>query len=45
MFAALLREIRIRSALREVRALDDAILHDIGLDRSGIESAVREGRR
>ncbi|MXQ11519.1 DUF1127 domain-containing protein [Microvirga makkahensis] len=45
-FSAVMREIRIRRALREVSALDDAILQDIGLgpSHSGIESAIRNGR-
>ncbi|MEZ0169452.1 DUF1127 domain-containing protein [Microvirga sp. TS319] len=45
-FSAVMREIRIRRALREVSALDDAILQDIGLGPShgAIEGAVRHGR-
>jgi len=44
LFAALAREIRIRRALRDVSALDEAALYDIGLSRGGIEDAVRHGR-
>lgn len=42
--SAIAEEIRIRRALREVSALDDTALYDIGLSRSGIEDAVRHGR-
>ena len=44
LFAALRREIEIRRALREVSALDDAALHDIGLSQGNLEDAVRCGR-
>lgn len=44
MFGALLREIRIRRALRDVSTLDDSMLCDIGLSRGGVEEAVRHGR-
>jgi uncharacterized protein YjiS (DUF1127 family) len=44
LFGALLREIRIRRALRHVSTLDDAMLCDIGLSRGGVEEAVRHGR-
>jgi len=44
LFGALLREIRIRRALRHVSTLDDATLSDIGLSRGGVEEAVRHGR-
>lgn len=44
LFSAVVREIRIRRALREVSSLDDAMLHDIGLGLGSIEDAVRHGR-
>jgi uncharacterized protein YjiS (DUF1127 family) len=44
IFAALMHEIRVRRALREVSGFDDATLHDIGIDRGSIEDAVRYGR-
>ena len=44
LVAALMREIEIRCALREVSSLDDAMLHDIGISPGGIEDAVRCGR-
>lgn len=44
LFSAVMREIRIRRALREVSALDDAMLHDIGVVPGNIEDAVRHGR-
>ena len=37
-------EYRIRRAMRELRALDDRMLRDIGLDRGGAEYAARFGR-
>jgi uncharacterized protein YjiS (DUF1127 family) len=37
-------EYRIRRATREMRALDDRTLRDLGLDRGGVEHAVRFGR-
>ncbi len=45
LFTTLLREIEIRRALRAVGSLDDATLLDMGLDRGGLEDAVRCGRR
>ena len=44
LMAALMREIEIRRALREVSTLDDAMLHDIDISPGGIEEAVRCGR-
>ena len=35
----------MRVAMRRLSAAPDAILHDIGVARSGIESAVRNGRQ
>ena len=40
----IVRELRLRRAIRDVQELDDAILHDIGLTRDSVESAVRYGR-
>ena len=37
-------EYRVRRAMREMRALDDRMVHDIGLGRGGIEYVVRFGR-
>jgi uncharacterized protein YjiS (DUF1127 family) len=45
LFSAVMREIRLRRAMRELSALDDAMLHDIGLGHGNIEDAVRCGRR
>ena len=45
LMAALMREIEIRRALRDVSTLDEATLHDIGIGPGGIEDAVRCGRR
>lgn len=44
LFSAMVREIRIRRALREAAALDDAVLHDIGLGPGSLEDAIRHGR-
>ncbi|WP_262028001.1 DUF1127 domain-containing protein [Microvirga sp. Mcv34] len=44
LFAALMHEIEIRRALRDVSSLDDAMLHDIGLTPGSLEDAVRCGR-
>jgi uncharacterized protein YjiS (DUF1127 family) len=44
LMAALMREIEIRRALREVSSLDEGMLHDIGISPGGIEEAVRCGR-
>ncbi|WP_247654490.1 MULTISPECIES: DUF1127 domain-containing protein [Microvirga] len=44
LFASLMHEIEIRRALREVSALDDAAMHDIGLTPGNIEDVVRCGR-
>jgi uncharacterized protein YjiS (DUF1127 family) len=37
-------EYRIRRATREMRALDERMLHDVGLDRGRVEYAARFGR-
>jgi Domain of unknown function (DUF1127) len=34
---------RLRRAIRELQRLDDRTLSDIGISRSGIETAVRDG--
>ena len=44
LFSAVMREIRLRRAMRELSTLDDAMLHDIGLGHGSIEDAVRHGR-
>jgi uncharacterized protein YjiS (DUF1127 family) len=44
LFASLVHEIEIRCALREVSALDDTMLHDIGLTPGNVEDAIRCGR-
>ena len=41
----MMRELRLRRAIRDVQELDDAMLHDIGLTRDAAESAVRHGQR
>jgi uncharacterized protein YjiS (DUF1127 family) len=43
-FAAVAREIRVRRDMRTLSGFDDAMLHDIGLGRSGLEDAIRHGR-
>lgn len=45
LVASLLHEIQIRRALREVSALGEAALHDIGISPGSIEDAIRCGRR
>ena len=42
--ATWLAERRIRRDIGAVEAFDDALLHDIGVSRAGIEDAVRHGR-
>jgi uncharacterized protein YjiS (DUF1127 family) len=42
--AAVADELRIRSDLRQLRAMDDHMLKDIGLTRVDVGSAVRYGR-
>jgi uncharacterized protein YjiS (DUF1127 family) len=42
--AAMVDELRIRRDMRELRAMGDAMLKDIGLTRADIGTAVRYGR-
>jgi uncharacterized protein YjiS (DUF1127 family) len=42
--ATIAEELRIRRDMRELRAMDDCMLKDIGLTRADIDSAVRYGR-
>ncbi len=44
LVSSVLREIHLRRSMREVGALDDAALLDMGISRGGIEDAVRHGR-
>jgi uncharacterized protein YjiS (DUF1127 family) len=41
---AIADELRIRRDMRQLRAMDDHMLRDIGLTRADIGSAVRYGR-
>jgi uncharacterized protein YjiS (DUF1127 family) len=41
---AIADELRIRRDMRQLRAMDDHMLKDIGLARADIGSAVRYGR-
>jgi uncharacterized protein YjiS (DUF1127 family) len=41
---AIADELRVRRDMRELRAMDDAMLKDIGLTRADIGTAVRYGR-
>jgi uncharacterized protein YjiS (DUF1127 family) len=36
-------ELEVRRSLREVQGFDDKMLRDIGLQRGGIEHAIRNG--
>ena len=36
-------ELEVRRSLREVQGFDDSMLRDIGLQRGGIEHALRNG--
>ncbi len=45
LWRAMGREWQLRRAIGQITALDEAMLHDLGLDRGGIENAVRYGRR
>jgi uncharacterized protein YjiS (DUF1127 family) len=42
--AAIADELRIRRGMRQLRAMDDCMLKDIGLTRADIGTAVRYGR-
>jgi uncharacterized protein YjiS (DUF1127 family) len=42
--AAIADELRIRRDMRQLRAMDDAMLNDIGVTRADIGTAVRYGR-
>jgi uncharacterized protein YjiS (DUF1127 family) len=42
--AAISNELRIRRDMRQLRAMDDGMLNDIGLTRADIGTAVRYGR-
>jgi uncharacterized protein YjiS (DUF1127 family) len=42
--AAVAEELRIRRDMRQLRAMDDHMLKDIGLTRLDVGSAVRYGR-
>jgi uncharacterized protein YjiS (DUF1127 family) len=42
--AAIADELRIRRDMRQLRAMDDGMLNDIGLTRADIGTAVRYGR-
>lgn len=44
LVSSVLKEIHLRRALRDVEALDDSALVDMGISRGGIEDAVRHGR-
>ncbi len=44
LLTSLAEEIRLRRSLRQLSSFDDAMLHDIGIDRGSIEDAVRCGR-
>jgi uncharacterized protein YjiS (DUF1127 family) len=41
---AIAEELRIRRDMRQLRAMDDGMLNDIGLTRADIGTAVRYGR-
>ncbi len=43
LFAKIQFELEVRRSLREVQGLDDKMLRDIGLQRGGIEHALRHG--
>jgi uncharacterized protein YjiS (DUF1127 family) len=43
LFAKIQFELEVRRSLREVQGFDDKMLRDIGLQRGGIEHALRNG--
>jgi uncharacterized protein YjiS (DUF1127 family) len=45
LIAALVQAHRMRQGIRALQGLDDRMLADIGVPRSGIEAAVRNGDR
>jgi uncharacterized protein YjiS (DUF1127 family) len=44
LLARIAEEVRIHRSMRQLASLDEAMLRDIGLDRGGVEDAVRHGR-
>ena len=44
LLSGLAHEWALRRARRAMSRLDDALLHDIGVDRGDIDAAVRHGR-
>lgn len=42
--SGLIHEWRLRREIRSVEGFSDAMLHDIGLTRGGVDDAVRHGR-
>ena len=43
LFEKIAFELEVRRSLREVQGFDDKMLRDIGLQRGGIEHALRNG--
>ena len=43
LFEKIAFELEVRRSLREVQGFDDKMLRDIGLQRGGIEHALRHG--
>ena len=43
-FSAVQKEIRIRRSMVELSAMDEHMLHDLGLTRGEVERVVRHGR-
>jgi len=44
LMRAIVDAYRVRRAMAQMRALDDRMLRDLGVNRAGIEHAVRFGR-